>query len=288
MRNLTRRECEIMTRTRRSLSLPGTRGGRTLRFVNYYGEQRFGSARHGGGFAARRLIEGNFEEALKLIIAVPHRKDSRERKAVKKEIAAGWGGWRDLRDRLPPCPEREAVERLAKTGGDFRAGFSSLPHFIKQIVIEAYQSHLWNEIARRLIVRECAPPLIRAPGPFGDLLFPRPSGAPPEIASADIPLLAPRTVLREPWRTAAEEVLSEEGIQARDLRVPGLRIPYFGEVARPLFADAIEFSLGPLEADESAGDTGRLKRRARFSLPRGAYATVLLAALSREPQSILR
>ena len=288
VRHLSRRQCETITHMRRFLSLPGARGGRMLRFVNYYGEQRFGSARHGRGFAARRFIEGDFEEGLRLIIAVPDRKDSRERKMVKREIAAGWGGWASLRKTLPPCPEQEVVERLARTGGNFRAGFSALPHFVQQIVIEAYQSRLWNEIARRLIERECMHPCIRVPSPFGDLVFPRAASAPPETVSVVIPLLSPRTALREPWKDVAEEVLSEEGIRTKGLRVPGMEMPYFGEVPRPLFADALDFSIGPFEPDESAGGAGRFKRRARFTLPRGAYGTVLLAALSGAPQNILR
>ncbi|MGD1049376.1 MAG: hypothetical protein ABR899_11565, partial [Candidatus Krumholzibacteriaceae bacterium] len=87
---------------------------------------------------------------------------------------------------------------------------------------------------------------------------------------------------------AAESVLAEEGIAPRDLRVPGLRVPFFGEVERALFAEALEFSLGPLEADESAGGKGRFKRRARFLLPRGAYGTVLLGALGGASHSSLR
>jgi len=288
VRGLTRRQCEGMTSARRFLSVPAPRGGRKLLLVNYYGDQRFGSARHGRGFAARRLIEGDFEEALRLLVAIPDRKDSRERKAIKRTIAAGWGHWRELARVLPPSPERMVAASLAKTGGDFRAGFSALPHLIKQIAIEAYQSRLWNEVARRLIVRRCPPPLIKAPARFGDFVFPSPASVETELASTGIPLFSPRTALREPWKEAAEAVLAEEGIALDDLRVPGMRTPYFGEVPRRLFVEALEFSLGPVEADESARGARRLKRRIRFFLPRGAYGTVLLGALGAADQSILR
>ncbi len=279
VRDLTRRECERMTDARRFLASPLASAGRSLRFVNYFGAQRFGSARHGRGFAARRLIEGDFEEALRLLLAVTDRKDSRERKGVKRAIAAAWGDWEKLAKELPPGPERAVVGRLAETGGDFRSGFSALPPFIRRIAIEAYQSWLWNAVARRLIAARCAPPLIEFPSRFGDLVFPGAAAIPADLAGTSIPLFAPETALEDPWRSSAEAVLAGEGIALGDLRIPGLRSPYFGEVSRPLFVDALEFVLGPVETDESSAGARRFKRFVRFSLPRGSYGTVLLGAL---------
>jgi tRNA pseudouridine13 synthase len=279
VRGLSRRQCERMTEARRFLATPLTSAGRTLRFVNYFGVQRFGSARHGRGFAARRLIEGDFEEALKLLVAAPDRKDSRERKGVKRAIAAAWGDWAKLADTLPPCPERAVARRLAETGGDFRSGFAALPPFIRRMAIEAYQSWLWNAVARRLVAGRCAPPLIEIPSRFGDLVFPGAAAVPAGLAGTLIPLFSPGTALEDPWRSSAEAVLAGEGIALGDLRIPGLRSPYFGEVSRPLFVDAREFVLGPVEADESSAGVKRFKRLLRFFLPRGSYGTVLLDAL---------
>ena len=50
---------------------------RTDGFPNYHDEQRFGSARLGKGFIARRLIEGDLNEALKLYMATPAANDVR-------------------------------------------------------------------------------------------------------------------------------------------------------------------------------------------------------------------
>jgi tRNA pseudouridine13 synthase len=288
VRDLTRADCELMTAARRFLAVPHGRGGRTLRFVNYYGDQRFGSARQGRGFAARRLVEGDFEGALRLLIATPGRKDARAVGSAKRSIAARWGAWAALAEALPPSSERSVVARLAATRGDFREGFAALPPLVARMTIEAYQSRLWNEIARRLVLRLCPAPLIRARGRFGELLFPPAAALPAALEGLDLPLLGPRTALREPWKGAAEEALSEEGLAPRDLRIPGLRFPYFGETPRALFVDAREFFLGPAETDERAGGERRFLRRVGFVLPRGSYATVLLGALGEAPQSTLR
>lgn len=278
LRGLTRAGCARMTDARRLLAIPGA-GGRALRFVNYFGEQRFGSARHGRGFAARLLVDGDFEGALKLLVAAADRKDSRERKEVKRAIAASWGDWERLARALPPCPERTVVARLAETGGDFRAGFGALPPFIRRISIEAYQSKLWNDVARRLVAETCAPPLIGIPSRFGEPATPRAAAIPPGLAGTLIPLFSPETKLADPWRGAAEAALDAEGIALSALRVPGLRGLSFGEAGRPLFVDASDFALGPVETDDAGAGAGRFKRFVRFFLPRGSYGTVLLGAL---------
>ncbi len=286
VRDLTRRECRRMDEARRFLSLP-SRGGRVLGFVNYFGEQRFGSARHGRGFAARRLIDGDFEGALRLVVATPDRKTERLRKTAARKIAASWGDWNALRNELPDGPERRVVEALANSSGDCRAGFLALPAFVRRIVAEAYQSFLWNAAVRRLVRDLCPPPFVAAPHRWGELVFPETGRVSEETRSLVVPLLSPGTALEAPWAGAARGALEDEGISLADLRVPGLRSPRFDEIPRRLFAEAAAFSVGPPEPDETAPAGQRLKRSLRFTLPRGAYATTLLAALGARDQNDL-
>ena len=286
LRGLTRAGCRSMDELRRFLSPPGG-GGRTLAFINYYGGQRFGSSRRGRGFAARRLIAGDFEGALRLLIAAPGRKTERARKTAARAIAAAWGDWSMLRRALPEGPERRVAKTLADTGGDFRAGFLALPPFVRQMAVEAYQSYLWNETVRRFVRDRCPPPLVTASSEWGALVFPETSSVGEETRSLAVPLLSPKTRLADPLRAAAEEALAREGIALEELRIPGVRSPYFGDIPRPLFAEASGFSLGPPEPDGTAAQPRRLLRRLRFTLPRGAYATVLLAALSARDQNTL-
>ena len=93
-----------------------------------------------------------------------------------------------------------------------------------------------------------------------------------------MPVLSPKTVPHEPWGAAASEAIAEEGITLADLRIPGLRRPFFGEADRPLLIPAERFNLTPLEHDEFS-TSKRLKRTVSFELGRGSYATVVLRAL---------
>lgn len=257
------------------------RDGDGLLIVNYFGDQRFGSARHGEGFAARALIRGDFERALRLLVGTPARKDSGARRTLTRLCAAHWGDWAAIMAHAPRCPERRAVETLA-AGGGFREAFAALPNLVQVMAVEAYQSHLWNATVRRLVERGVvSEKMLHADDGFGVMLFPAAAGVPPAWRSLGVPLLGPESRLEGEWGTAAGEVLKEEGIAVESLRVPGLRRPEFGEAWRPLLVRAAGFEIGPIEKDDLARvrSPRGLKRCVRFELARGAYATVVLRAL---------
>lgn len=252
------------------------REGDSLRVINYFGDQRFGSARHGRGFAGRCLASGDFEGALRLLIGTPARKDTGQRRAFTRACAERWGDWTHLATSLPGCPERRAIETLA-AGGDARSAFAALPYFLQQLSVEAYQSYLWNAVAARLAT-EADPDAVRADDYFGGMAFPRAGVLPGRLRDAALPMLSSATVLPEWCRAPALDVLASEGLRLEDLRVPGLRRPAFDDFTRPLVVGASRFWLGPPEPDEHARP-GRVRVRALFALPRGAYATVVLRAL---------
>lgn len=275
VRDLTRGACARMDEGAVELSS----GAGRLVVVNYFGDQRFGSARHGEGFAGARLVRGDFEGAVRLLIGTPARKDTGARREFTRVLVANWGRWDEALRALPRRPERRAVETLA-SGGDFRAAFAALPPMLQQMGVEAYQSHLWNAVARGL-ARDLSPAGegIVAADPHGEMVFPSASRIGAGWRTLELPMLAASTSLTEPWRSVAAAVLAAEGLSLGDLCVPGLRRPAFGEAWRPFVVFAERFEMGTPEPDDSAGRGGRLRRTVGFELPRGAYATVVLRAL---------
>jgi tRNA pseudouridine13 synthase len=261
-------------------------GGPTLWLVNYFGEQRFASARHGEGFAARHLVRGEFEQAMRLLIGTPTRKDSGPRRALTRAVASHWSNFDSAIESIPRCPERRAVEVLA-AGGSFAQAFAALPTLDKSMCIEAYQSMLWNRMARLLSEQVDRTSVVRVEDVFGVMMFPRWSMLTPDqrkrLVEMSIPMLAPGTRMDESaaWGDAARAVLAEESLALAQLRVPGLTSPSFIDAPRAWMMPVREFSLGPVAADECAAARSplRWKREARFVLPRGSYATVVLRAL---------
>lgn len=340
VRDLAAQSADEMARRARLLALDNS----TLLFTNYFGAQRFGSARHGQGFAAIPLIRGDFESALKLLVASPARKDSGKTRVLTRLAATHWGNWPLLARDLPKIPERRAFELLrdrtksspapgnAATPADFRDAFATLPAFTQTMCVEAFQSHLWNAAARLLAEQLGAPApaqppsslhshnlasapqhnptqqhkhspqhkshahiktppqppaqtskpkpaLLRSDDEYGEMIFPHALRVTADWRSLILPIPAASTTPAPPWAHALAAALEAEHLSLTDLKIPGLRRPFFGEAPRPLFAAATDFSMSPPEPDDLASTPKRLKRTLTFNLPKGSYATVVLRAL---------
>jgi len=270
MRKLTAAACQRMENTAMRL-----RNGGNLQVINYFGVQRFGSARHGQGFVARLLVRGDFENAMRIIFTAVSRKDHRRLKAFKRAAADLWGKW-DCLMALVPSHLRRAVARLA-AGEGFAAAFRGLPYIEQQMHIEAYQSYLWNETVRRMVAALPACETVRCRTPYGELAFPPAAAIPRAWQDLEVPLFNPHIALRAPWKIAAEQVLAAEEVGLRRLRIPGMRRPWFGDTPRRIVMAVEDFRLHPPERDER--HAGRFRRTVEMRLPRGSYATVVLAAL---------
>lgn len=259
IRGLSASDTDVFARTLEGFRHPDQHDH--LLLLNEFGEQRFGSARHGQGFAGPSLIAGDFEAALRLLIGTPARKDAGVRRSLTRVLAAKWGSWNEVLLDAPKCPERRAIEVLA-SGGDFRAAFQTLPELTKTMAVESYQSWVWNRIAQRLL-----------------------ADTPPErwvdFQDLSLPTLGPGVVPVEPWAAAASQVLADERLDPQSMRIPGLRRPSFGVVQRPLFMRVSDVVLSAPFPDELAPPRSAkpLAVRLSFTLPRGSYATVLLRAL---------
>lgn len=236
-------------------------GPTTLTVLNLFGDQRFGSARHGQGFAAPHLLKDDFLSALKLLIATPARKDSGPRRALTRAAATHWPNWPEIVAASPPSPERKPFEILAK-GGTPADAFTALPHFVQQITLDAFQSYLWNDLAN-CVVSHATPEL-----------------PPPE--SLDLP--SPQATYPPHIQPLAEDLLRSHNLTLADLRIPSLARPRFSSNTRTLFLHATNVTFQRPSADELS-KSNRGKLTLSFHLPSGSYATTVLSALDPTPQA---
>lgn len=289
VRGLTRNACELAYRRARWLTVGEAEDSRApLLFVNYFGEQRFGSARHGEGFAGRSLIKGDFEGTLKLLIGSPARKDSGAFRRLTRAMAQHWGNWRVALDAMnsdndgegpAKCPERRALEVLAEKPGAFREAFAALPSITQTMCVEAYQSWLWNETAREMVLQSGVSDTASVATDFGEQVLLPANAIPKSWLRLEVPMLGEGSAVQGPWASAARAVLEREGVTTADLVVPGLRRPAFREAPRSIVAVAETFSIEDGAAPVPGVTDKKLAQTVRFDLPRGAYATVVLRAV---------
>lgn len=222
------------------------------KFPNYFGDQRFGSARSITHQVGRHILRGEYEKAVWTYIAKPY--DS-EYKSIRKTRQKLWES-RDPEDAAEKFPESYRYEKtllyhLTKNEGDYKGAIKRLPEGLQELFIHAYQSWIFNRVLSELLEDDWFDP------------------------EYEIPLVGFKTDLKDNRpENMIEEILEEEGVSQEDFRLqdfPELRSE--GSFRRA-FADFRNFEI--LDIDEDDLNMAQNKMRVKFDLPKGCYATVLL------------
>jgi tRNA pseudouridine13 synthase len=251
---------------------------------NYFDDQRFGSvSKHGPlAFAAREWVFGRFEAGLQLALTAPYEYDPAEQKHEKATLRRLWGDWPALKQQLGRSHARSIVEYLLHHPTDFRGAVARLRPDLQGLYLSAYQSHLWNQtLAHWLNATVPAERLTPLQLRLGAV--PAPANATPDELvgwrELQLPLPSARLTFDATawWASALQAVLSAEGLPLADMKIKGLREPFFSKGDRPAFVVPAEWSF-VLRPDSA--HAGRLAAELRFSLPRGAYATMIVKRLT--------
>ncbi|MCE9583852.1 MAG: tRNA pseudouridine(13) synthase TruD [Planctomycetes bacterium] len=247
---------------------------------NYFDDQRFGSARHGQGFFARSAVRGEWEEALRLTIGCPARKDSARDKRARSMIRDNWGKWPKLAKELPWTHERAIVQYLVEHPGDYHGACNRVDRHLMGLMLVAYQSWLWNQVAAEYL-REKVKSIEELQYSRGTFVYPL-ALTPEESAdihSRDFPVPCHRTEWKNAdERARFERLLAREGLTIEKFKVD-LDKHTFRAFRRPLMLRPGGLSIGGFEPDPM--NQGLLHFRLNFSLPRGSFATILIKSIQR-------
>jgi tRNA pseudouridine13 synthase len=254
---------------------------RRLGVVNYFDSQRFGSLKHGQGFIVKDLMRGDFEVALRNVLARPSELDDSGDAKVKTFWKEHWGEW-ERRNPYPGAERYEAVVRwLRKNPGDHRGALLRTEPRWRALQVFAYQSWLWNEGVKQYLKDLVGMPrLVSIRYQAGSLVFPRELDAPQArlLHERAFPLLAPETRFSDPAvEHAALAVLRREGQTLSDLAVPGTPEIHFDPEDRPILVFPGRLAVGEARRDELNRD--RLRVNVAFTLPPGSYATLVVKRL---------
>jgi tRNA pseudouridine13 synthase len=185
-------------------SLPKTK----TQFINYFGSQRFGINNAATGKA---IVKKEFKKAVALILAT-------------KSIAA-----------------QKVHRSLAVQPKNYLGAIKYLPVRLLKLYVHAYQSLLWNELAKK--------------------------HAESHGRNTKLPILGFGTVPDN----ELEEIMKREGITTRDFVIKEFPELSSEGTDRDVFAEASSLKIGQLEDDEF--NPGKKKVKLAFVLPKGSYAT---------------
>jgi tRNA pseudouridine13 synthase len=272
IRDLAREEARTARRRFEELTASG--------LPAYFDEQRFGSLRGGGGFAALHLLRGDPESALRAVIASPAPEDRAAVRERKRRIRDGWGRWEEALPHLNGSILEPPVRRLASHPGDFVGAFLAVEREERRLLASAYASAVWNRaVATRLSA--ALPPAERLviEGPAGNLVLSRSPALLAPFRDAVLPLPAPGARAEDPeWQRAIEAALAEDGLSLDRMVLPeSLSMAFRPTRRRVLFRPTECSAHGPVADDLNRG---RMALDLDFRLDPGLYATLILKVLT--------
>jgi len=233
------RDIEAGERKRMEKNLEAIRKGG---FINYFGEQRFGM-RGDTHVVGKAILKNRLKEAVWLYLA-NEGGESEEASRFRKNLRET----EDIRQGLRECPkflrnEIILMNHLAAKPNDYAGALRRLPKKFRIMLVHAYQSYLWNEIARAS--QEDAIPLI---------------GFATDIS-------------RYKTGDEMEKILQREEVSAADFRIrtmPELSSEG-GERERIAMTKDLKWNFVDDELN-----AGKVKCILEFEIPKGSYATSLI------------
>lgn len=260
-------------------------------FPNYFDDQRFGSVTPAGDFLAERLVKGHLKGALRIYLADVFPGQKRAERERRAAVSEAWGHW----DRIAPlcagAVERDIVALLQRgaTRKNMTAALNLIPRAELAMHIAAYQGFLWNrsmQLVAGLAAEGMSGSGFTVPGKVGPYIFcrvlPEPEGRP--LRDTEIPAVAADILPCPPFvAQAVDSAMREREVEATGFRLRGVRTAYFKSFNRRAALAPEDLAAGEFQADDVY--RGSQKVRLKFSLPPGAYATMLLKALFGLPEA---
>ncbi|MBM3294895.1 MAG: tRNA pseudouridine(13) synthase TruD [Candidatus Aminicenantes bacterium] len=247
---------------------------------NYFDDQRFRSYDPARGFFAEKVLRRHWNGALKVFMtSVPAgtRAPERERRTALFER---WKDWPACLGLARHPFEKKIFGYLVEHPRELSRALHLISADEVSMQYAAFQSHLWNEVLRRL-VKSRVPGAEAAAGAAGDYLFWRTleGDASAFFAGLHIPAAAAKMDFQDaPVRAAYGCVFDMAGIGPADFRTKALRSVYFKSFPRK--ALVIPGNLRVLGEEPDILHPGRKSFTLSFELPRGSYATIVVKRLT--------
>ncbi|MEM4704538.1 MAG: tRNA pseudouridine(13) synthase TruD [Candidatus Bathyarchaeia archaeon] len=272
---------------------------------NFFGHQRFGTTRPITHLVGKELVKGNFRKAVMLFLAKPSVHEHPASRKAREELRATLDFERALRDFPKQLRyERLMLKHLVANPKDFVGAFRRLPKKLQELFPQAYQSYLFNRFLSRRLSRG----LSLNKTEIGDYVVSVDKTGLPlpvtnrkvtmnnktEVNSAlqtgkmrlAIPLVGFKQRLSEGVQGEIErQVLNEEKVQTKNFKIENLPELSLRGGLRTTTVQLSNFALE--EASRDPTEPSKRLVKISFTLPRGAYATIVLREVMK-PRNLIK
>ncbi|MBF0570024.1 MAG: tRNA pseudouridine(13) synthase TruD [Candidatus Omnitrophica bacterium] len=251
-------------------------------FVNYFDDQRFGGYDPKQGFLADRLLKGHFNGVLKAYLSSTHPEDKKEEKARKAFFDQHWKDWQACLGMAKTSFEKRVFARLVNDPRGMLSLIEDIPPEDLHMAISAYQSFLWNEVVRRLLINRHWAQCVYD-GVAGDYIFFEKLSPHDHEYLKDMTVVHPAAKAQMPDKIVGkiyEKVLTENELQPNIFNKMKTRKVFFKPTPRKVLIKPKDVAV-KIDADELYA--GKRKVLLEFSLPRGSYATMFIKRIFARP-----
>src|SRR4030042_587833 len=241
-------------------------------FPNFFDDQRFRSLDPERGFFAEKVLKRHWNGALQAFLTSAGPADSKAERERKAPLFRNWKDWPLLLPLADGPLEKGIFGYLNGHPGDAGRALPHIPEEEVSMQYAAYQSHLWNELLRRLIKRKVRNPK-EVPGREGGYLFwdEMEAEAFSYLSGREIPTAAARMDFSDDLTQALfNDILKEKDLTPGSFRTKALRKVYFRSFQRK--ALIIPEDLQTLGMGNDELHPGKKKWTISFVLPRGSHA----------------
>lgn len=230
---------------------------------NHYGYQRFGSRRPFTHLIGRAILNGDYANAIHLILYQESTYDMPQSTKIRRCLADAT----TYDERLSILPnsmdiERTVLKSLHQNNDDYNSAITSLPLYLRRLYIQAYQSYVFNLTLSRAISEGYD---VQNPT-SGDVCF----DVQDRIGKYDeysdqrlaIPTVGYAYYKKTRFHTIISDIMSNEGITPKDFYIKPMQ----------------ELSLegGFRQATITCNDYTMNGAQVSFTLSRGSFATMIL------------
>jgi len=261
---------------------------------NFFGHQRFGTARPITHLVGKALVEGNLEKAAMLFLAEPFPSEHHDSRLARGNLKATLNFKQSLLDFPKQLRyERLMIKRLIEKPDDFSGAFRMLPIRLRELFVQAYQSYLFNKFLSKRI----ASGFSLSKAEVGDYVVSMDRSGLPMMKMSRIVTNENLAEINRAMQTgkmrlalplvgfkqhsslgvqgeSEKRILEEEAVNLQEFKVKVMSEVSSRGGLRTATALLNDFFLKKIDADSAKS----LKRKTEvtFTLNRGSYATILL------------
>jgi len=246
---------------------------------NYFNEQRFGSIKSSKEFAVKEVILGNYEKALYLMMAEGSAVDIEKTRKFRECLKKHWRNFEKCLELAKVNWEKSLLNFLITHKPSKRTFKRALNLVDKEYLFflgNAYQSYLWNEVLKEVILR-LEIPYFEISYLLGKLFFYKevPANKWEILKNLKLPLPSPKLKFKEKIEDLNLEEIYNEICKRESLEnIKNLRSFIKGLIFKTYPRPAVIFPEN-LEWEKLDNITIKIK----FTLEKGAYATLVVKRL---------